>query len=225
MTYKDFRTKQESIYKDFENAKSSIIVGGLKPKISQQTTLSGYLIICRHKSNVSEKASKFSQMVSEIVPSLIYYPKHIHTTVSAIQIAEHTALDEGLLKKLVQIVNNVKSKSRPFEIDYTKWLINSNSIIAEGHCNEDFFNLADTIVKEASKIDIELRYPYMSHITVSRFFEAINENEKLEKLVKLVDETEPLGVSKINKLEIGFVIHKKGEIDLISGGTVDITNI
>jgi hypothetical protein len=222
MTYKEFQDKQESIYKDFEISKSSLTINGLEPKITKNTSLNGYLVICRHESNIAKQANNLSQKVSEIVPSLVYSPQHIHTTVSDYSISESTVLDKTLLEKLAQVVNNVKSKFSTFEISYNRWLINQNSIIAQGYSEEMFFNIADLIINEASKLDIKLRYPYMSHITVSRFFEPIKDQDKLEKLIKFVDETKPLAISHINTLEVGFVSHHEGKIDLISGGTINI---
>lgn len=222
MTYKEFQDKQESIYKDFEVSKSQIIQNGLEPKITQNTSLSGYLIISRHQNGIAEKVSSLSKRVSEIVPSLVYYPEHVHTTVTDYLISESTVFDKNMLERLIQIVHNVQSKFSSFVVDYTNWLINQNSIIAQGYSEETFFNIADLIVNEALEKNIKLRYPYMSHITISRFFEPIKDTNKLEKLITLVDETKPLGISKINRLEVGFVTHQTGKIDLISSGTVNI---
>lgn len=221
MTYEEFLNKQTNIYKDFEAAKTTIIKTGLQPKFTQNTSLSGYLIIYRHSEDIAQKASNFSQKVDTLVPSLIYRPEHIHTTVSDYLISDTTIFDKKILKHLTQLVNNVKSNFSSFEITYTKWLLNQNSIIARGHSDSMFFTKADLIINEAAKMGLALRYPYMSHITVSRFFESTQDITILESLIRLVDETEPLGTSKVNKLEVVFLRHHEGKIDLISGDTTN----
>ena len=219
MTFNEFQDIRDGIYKDFEIAKSNITTDGLDPKIPQATSLHGY-VICRHPSEIAEKASNFSQEVAEIVPSLIFTPQHIHTTINVIP--ENIVFNDTVLEKLVQVIDGVRSKISPFEINFTKWAVNQNSIIAQGYSDKMFFNIADLIVNEARKMSIELKYPRMSHVTITRFLEPTKEQSKLEKLIKLVDKTEPLGISKINTLEVGFVDYREGRFDLIPDRTINI---
>lgn len=220
MTSKDFIQKQNEIYADFKKVQDELVDIGLEPRLPKDTNLSGYLVILRHSKRVLKEASNFSHMISKITDSLVYEPNHIHTTITDYLISESTEFDPFLLKDLNQMVKNLKSSFNPFSIRYFDWLINRDSIIAAGNPDHEFFKIADTIVKTGQDAGIQFRYPYMSHITVSRFFEETKDFKKINNLLNFVRNTEPLGESKIKSLEVGFVKHYDGNIEFVSGDPI-----
>lgn len=205
MDYDDFLKKQNIIYGEIGDYSLRLLKEGIHSKISEKQ-VAGYLIICRHSIKIAQLVHEFSMKINKLIPSTLYIPKKVHTTISTIPV-DHDNKNTDILKKAISSV----AQERPFKITFHKWLVAKDAIIAAGTPDEQFFRIVDMIKRTAAKDGLFLRYPKMAHITTARFKEICTDRVKLKKLLELVNKQKPLGVSRINKIEAAYIKH--GEAD------------
>ena len=197
---KDFLLQQDAIYENFRKAKEEVRKIGLIPNIKP---LCGYLVALRHPYEVVKIVDEFSQRVARVVPSIVYNKDSIHTTISDYGVSPiydpHKSILEGLVDSVYSAVKCFNAPS----IVYNEWLYNTNSVIIAGNPSSSFFELSKKIKKTAERHNIELRFPSMAHITVSRFIERKNINE-LSDFLSLMEETEEIGVSNPNFIDVAY---------------------
>lgn len=194
MLFQDFKHQQTEIYNSIKQSKEIFKLEGSKPTIKNKENI---LIALQYENNFSEKLSKISFEIAEIMHSTKYYPLNIHTTIST-----HT--DLNLLPKLSDIIEKVISQHKyNIQIKFNEVLYNQDSVILAGDSNEDFINIANDIIQEASLNNIELRYPKLSHITLARFAKEITEESVKENLIQLMNSINLLETIKINTITIG----------------------
>jgi 2'-5' RNA ligase len=200
MTFQEFLTKQGEVYDRFRNT-SRVKTLGLEPTIPQSPQ-GGYLIILRHPKEIAERVADFSRRIADSVPAVVYDAETVHTTISDYGIQEGFKPDEGILRKLCQVVARRKIRETPV-ISYTEWLYNQNTAIVAGNPNETFLHLAEEIRSEADKEGINLRPPWGAHITTNRFKEKRTPQE-LGDFFRLMQEAPILGTSRPEFIDVAY---------------------
>lgn len=210
MIFSEFLAKQESIYTEFRNT-SKIELEGIIPKIFENQ--GGYIIAYRHSENIIEGIKEFSEKISRIVPSIIYNEGNIHTTLATFQVSDNFVFDKILLKNIINSVHASVPLIKKVEIEYTEWLMNQDSGIVGGIPNPAFFENIKKVVEYAMKAGIQLKSPWGAHITISRFLESVSKEQTLE-LLNLFKNSKPLGLSKIEYVDVGYSVLTPKEFKL-----------
>ena len=190
-TFEQWQQSQEAVYGKFRQKAKLVETQGVVPWTDQFTA--GHLIAFRFPENISRLLGDISRQVANTVPALVYSPDLVHTTVSDFGIIprRNFSYDEHAIETLEQLSKGVESVFKDLrkpEVDLIGLLYNQNTVIAEGHPNQDFFNAAQLIIEGCKKQGIELRMPWGAHSTVSRTYEKRNP-EQLADFLKLLKGT------------------------------------
>lgn len=207
--FADFQKKQETIYTQIKNSSSEILSSGIHPAIGNKH-VDSYLILYKHSDHIAQAVHEFSLKIAHIVPATIYLPDMVHTTLSIVPV-DYTEKDSISLHKALKSVALRKS----FTVNLSSWLLAQDAVIAAGEANQDFFDTADEIIKQAAKDGLKLQYPKMTHITTARFTQSITDLNTLQELEKCVDEQAPLGLSHIQSIEIAYIRHTQDGFEVL----------
>jgi hypothetical protein len=205
MDFDEFLRKEKEVYDRFRDT-SKLVVAGLDPKIPTQQ--GGYLITYRHPNSITNRLGEFSRQVSEIVPSIIYDRENAHTTISDFQVQDNFSAETTTLNQLADIVYSCLPLSGVVFINYSGWLLNQNTGIAEGYPNQPFVEHASKIVDLSHSNGVQIRPPWGAHITTSRFLQTCSQ-EEVSELIDLFKHTKPLGESKPEFLDVGYFIFSR----------------
>ncbi|OHA66538.1 MAG: hypothetical protein A3E07_00355 [Candidatus Wildermuthbacteria bacterium RIFCSPHIGHO2_12_FULL_45_9] len=93
----------------------------------------------------------------------------------------------------------------PLTVHYPEWLFNSAAVVAAGIPTQSVFDLTQKIIRCAKERGIELRSPWGSHITVSRFTGPMPPSQ-IAMLVNTIETLPPLGQSKLQSIQIGYFL-------------------
>jgi hypothetical protein len=209
MTFKEFQKKQESIYSKFRNT-SQIQQEGIVPGLLNQ---GGYIVLFKHPSHITEKLTEFSEKVDQVIPSITYNAQNAHTTISDYGIEINFTPDIEKLQALSNIICREIPLLKPCSIDYKEWLLNQSTGIAAGYPNEQFYNNVQQIINSAKKQGIELRIPWGAHMVSNRFKEKQSPEETSE-LIKLFQDSNPLGISKPVSIDISYFDFNPEKFDI-----------
>lgn len=203
MSYENFIEKQERIYDKFRDT-SAVEKEGLIPKIPKQQ--GGYLIAFRHPKKITDSLGNFSNIVSRLVPAIVYDEQNAHTSLSDFQVQDNFSPNIDTLKQLTTFFyENRPSSDRKIIINYGEWLFNQNTSIAAGRPNKSFYDLTEKVVNNAEQNGIQLRLPWGAHITTNRFLEKISP-ECVQDFLNLFKTEKPLGLSNPSFLDVGYFI-------------------
>lgn len=213
--FREFLLQQNEIYKDIGSKSRNVLEKGLKPDKNTVQSKSGYIVAFLHDNEISEELAKLSRKISLVVPSISFKKEEIHTTISTnITKYEHIP-DKEIIEILIEAVKSaVSSFQGRVEIQFTKFLMNQNSIILAGDPNESFFNLSRKVVEGINKRGLCFRMPKMAHITVSRFL-GKTDKRNIKNLIDILKKREVIERSMLNKIGVGFYSFDKGDYNLV----------
>lgn len=214
MDFKNFQdwSKNESrIYSEFETSAKNLVNTGLKPKPEIMSGKGdGYLIGLQYSDELSAKVSDLSKKVSEVIDSVVYFPENVHTTLTSI-LEDNFQPNQDMLKKLSEIAEGTLALNLKAEITFNQWLVNQDSIIAQGIPNQDFFELGKYISETSGRM--ELRMPKMAHITTARFAENASV-DKIDQILGLIKTTPTLGKAEPKWLVVGYFYTTEEKFEL-----------
>lgn len=202
MTTDDFKTfleKQDTLYKDFHAAQKELTETGLEPKVKP---VGGYLIFYRHNDDINRRVEEVSEAIAFAVPSILYTENIVHTTISDYDVRKGFEPDDQVLNKLAWTARMTQSHPVP-DFDFAEALANRDSAIIKGYADEFFHMAARHLADEAKKKGLELRMPWGSHITASRFVSG-GTRQGIENLVQVVEEVPSMGTSRPVSLNVGY---------------------
>jgi hypothetical protein len=202
--YLKFLAGQEGIYQKFR----SFHFGAARTEGVKAHTLTGkggYFVVLRHSDPVAQNVGSLSREIdTRHVPSLVYDPYNVHTTIFDYNVVLNFSPDEAILGKMVKGTENALTGARNLpRITYTSWLINSDTVIAAGVPDRRFFELVQQITCNVKAEGIEARAAWGAHITAARFRE-VRSSEQVQGMLKLLDETLPLGESVPIAVDVGY---------------------
>ncbi len=202
MSYEKFLEKQNNIYQDFDNG--SIKENGANPSKIVLDGKKEYIIAFRYSNHINELISKFSGRIGKEIPIVAYNQEDIHTTISCYNPKEKVEFEpeKEIIDKLADIISPIKGFKAP-KINYGSWLNNEDTIIVSGNPSFKFYDLSKKVIEEAENQEIELRMPWGSYITATRFKEKMSPKE-LESFFKLMKEAPKLGEIKPLFVDIGW---------------------
>jgi len=207
--YQKMIERQKEIYGEFEEDIIGVQKNGLRPNMPDYH--GGYSICWRHDDDIIEKVKGVADNVGSYVGSLIYDNKNtVHSTITYIAFGAPDLYEEQKMDLMVRMVENVASVLKKPLIDYTKWLMNYDTVIAAGLADKNFYYSARMIVGACRKLGLDLRMPWGSHITAARFLEKKNGNE-VSDLINYVKQVKPVGKSKMSLLEVCKTEYQKNE--------------
>jgi hypothetical protein len=203
MRFRKFLDNQESLYYEISHEIKDVEKLGLNPRSSLVSGERGVMIALNYENAVLDKISQISITINKIIPSVIYKKNNLHTTVVSSPVNE---ISEGMpdYKNIfIKILDKVFSvKKYNIKVNFNRWLLSRESLILAGLPNRDFFYLANAIIEEAKLFHLELKYPKMTHITLSRFTKAMASDE-IKDLIHYYKSLKPLGLAYAVNLYVG----------------------
>lgn len=198
----DFSNNQESVLEKggFKDT-NSILNKGLAPNIPNNQ--GAYIIAFRHSKKITKEIEHFSRTLAVNFPSIIYDESNIHTTISTYGLTDNFTCDSALISILTESVKDTYKNLETPLVQYTGWLLNQNTGIATGTPNIGFINNISSIIENAKKKGIDLKMPWGSHITVSRFNCTPPTND-ITNLLSYFSNAQPLGLSKLESIDVGY---------------------
>lgn len=210
--FEEFLLKQEEIYKKFMGLSAEVWEKGVKRDsfmADEPMSKAGFLVGLMHPSEITDCVNQFCEKLEKTgVPIVGYTGDAVHTTLSKYDVKiigpdDKNLLDSNISNKLCEAAHSC-GKEGGIEIDYSNWLYNPTTIIAEGHPNGAFLQYAKQLKESASQMDIELGLPWGAHMTTARFLEDIDP-EQIGELIRLMEEAPRLdGVSRPTHLKVGY---------------------
>ena len=201
-SFKGFLEMQECVYRKFRDT-TAIERDGLSPKIPKQQ--GGYLIAFRHPNKITDSLGEFSYRASKVVPAITYDRDNAHKTISDFLVQDDFSPDTNTLEKLAEVVHANKPLSKEIVFDYDGWALNQNTGIATGIPTPPVYDTLKSIIDYAHQRDIQLRLPWGSHITVSRFLEE-GTPEEVRELLNVFNTEKPLGKSRPESVDVGHFV-------------------
>src|SRR3989344_1055391 len=215
-----FLQQQEKIYRTkFKDMAGKIKSEGLLPSPYAQER-DGYLLVLEHDQHFREQCAYFSQRIGKIVPSVVYSPEAIHTTILTYGMQMRPAAQQSSDEKIIEMFTNSfqsrKNNLPSVSIPYGSLLYNQDSVIVQGIAGEDFVELANALtgsfeatIKFGSETIRNASYtvPWSGHVTVARLAEKVP-GEKLNEFLALLEEIPLLGVSTPAQVSIGYITVK-----------------
>ncbi|GEM_PF-6797584 len=218
-----FLEQQEKIYQTkFKDVTGKVKSEGLLPSAYAQER-DGYLVVLEHDQNFREQCADFSQRISKVVPSVVYSPQAIHTTILTYGIQMRPAIEQSNDEKVIEMIANAfqSGKNNAVSIKYGSLLYNQDTIIVQGTAGKDFVELANTLtgaLESTLKLGSEnirnttYSIPWSGHVTLARIREKVPA-EQLHEFLALMEETPLLGISTPAQVSIGYITVKGRAVD------------
>ena len=203
MTFNEWIQRQHAIYNDFEQQRAWVLNNGSLPGAVLATGEGGYIVALRHSLEISQSIADLANKINHIIPSIIYDNSNVHTTLISFGQDSNFAPKSEILTILLEAIKLASVKGFKPTIDFDKWLINREAVIAAGRPNDDFYNLFMDLSGTISRLGLEVGLPKMSHITVARFREAVDPGT-LRQVDELLHTTPPPHVSTNMKVVSGY---------------------
>ena len=158
-----------------------------------------YLVALLHKEHITNPLSELSQRIASTTPALLYHHGNFHTT-SLNKGQAHFEADEEILEKLADAARKVTGRARKVTLSYDEIIFSQESVIVTG-TSIGFVELANDLLEILE--GIEMKPPWNSHITISRFTEETRPSQ-LEGLFELMEKEKFSAVSKPVELGVGY---------------------
>lgn len=192
MEFTEFSAKQRNIYDRFNQAMAGLKETGMQPDTVITERKGGYFINFALPSSIGDAVELFAAEVKKEVPDMVVYAKEmLHTTLSDFMVSPgfvpHESLDYNTVSgKLAQAaLAAYKLLNLRSECFYEEgFVFNGTTGILKGQPTGSFLLYAETIVKEASKLGVDLRLPWGAHVTFARASEVVSPSDsvRLEEL-------------------------------------------
>ncbi len=200
MSFEEFLKKQEGVYSLFKD-QSQLLSEGLQPNL--KSSEGGYAIAFRHGKEFTNLAEEISKKICNLAPSIKYDSLNMHTTISVFGVEEDFIPDNKVLEKLSELVDKISFSDYNVQIDYKDILMNQDSVILEGHSNEDFYSLSEQINECVAKAGIDLSFPWGAHVTINRFLEKVP-LDRVEEVMKVIENSEISFRSKPVSVDVAY---------------------
>jgi hypothetical protein len=168
-SFEHWNQNMEQVYSKFRKLSQKVPEQGFENVIPENT--SGYYLLFRLPEPTRSDLSHLSERISQIAPAIVYTSAMLHLTVSdfGIKPSSEFQYDSDLLGNVEGIVKTkIKERDSP-KIKLEGILYNPNTVIIEGHSDSNFYELTMKIIERCKEEGINLREPWGSHVTVSRF--------------------------------------------------------
>jgi hypothetical protein len=178
--YQEFLETQKQRYDSWFSG-NALREGGSKPSKIVLNPIGEYIIALKHPSHINEKIARFVERINEEIPSVKYSEHDLHTSITTygqtpVKSISDFQPDKKLLEKLVASTSGVKDLSGP-SIIYEGWGFNADTVIVKGVPSYHFLDISQKVVEKGKKQGLELRMPWGSHITATRFSEELSPEE------------------------------------------------
>lgn len=194
----------KEIYNKFRMLSKDAQEKGAVSTIPEDT--SGYYLLFRIPEPTRYELAKMSTDISKTSPTIQYFSKMLHLTVSDFGIVakKDFVFSKSLLDKVSNVIGKEIKKNRAPRIHLGGYLYNQNTVVVEGQpIGNDFYNLSKGIVGKLQDIESPLRFPWGSHITISRFYKP-EKPENLKGFFELIESASSINDEiSLNELELG----------------------
>ena len=220
-----FLQQQEKIYRTkFKDVIGKVQTECLLPSSYAQER-DGYLVVLEHDQHFREQCADFSQRIGKVVPSVVYSPEAIHTTILTYGMQMRPAAEQSCDTEVIDMFSSsfqtVKNNLPSVSIPYGKNLYNQDSMVVQGTAGKDFVELANTLmgafessIKFGSETIRNTSYsiPWSGHVTLARLAKKVPA-EELNDFLWLMEKTPSLGISTPANVAIGYITVKGRKVD------------
>ena len=204
-----FLKEQDRIYGIIREKETKIMESGLVTDegwLKERGTVSLALV---HSRGAADRATYMSYRTREMLPSIIYRPEHIHTTLCTNGFHQPFKFN-GFHQNWVNIFRDAarivveKRAWNPY-VRYNEWIYGDSSAIAPGQPNDEALDLLREIeftLARAGAQDFKLAWGF--GITFTRFKTPIRGVEAWPKIDNLKKEVEPILESRPVGIAVGY---------------------
>jgi len=200
-----YRDKQASIYNAFRQHMEQ---DAPTSQCGVNDMDSGYLVVLKYDTEVTDALGKLSSSVNLTLPSLEYGGHNLHTTLLTGPKIDTDAPDSDNQEQWHNLRHWFDQQGRAIadmylddvRIHFSDYLYNNNSLIAASEANDAFWQMAETLMTAANLMGQPLKMPWGSHATLARFLADGKALKKLETLIKCapaLQEATPIDVQLV----------------------------
>lgn len=205
----EFTVRQTRIYNEIEE--NALNLDRLKK--AEFRNNGGYIIALRHSDNAIEIIKELNEKISEIIPIMKYDEFNIHTTMASFGECPEFKPVEQVLDTISDILLSASAGYEKMKIYYYNLLLDYSALILAGKFNGAFYKNCKNIISALQSENMEIKFPWGTHITVCRFLED-GDNKKVQQLKNVLGNYETEIYSEPQAIDIGYYTNDGKKFEL-----------
>lgn len=215
-TYVGFIEKQDAIYNKFRAISANLGVTQGVERDPGTDPQGAFLVAWRYPESTTSLVEEFSLQAADLVAAVTYGTRNAHSTVSDHGLQPTLVINPAhvehaeVLDTLTNAVRNALNVSgkeviNGCGVEFRDMPTNGKTIIAAGVPSESVWQINKQVQAESTKLGIDLKGTWGSHMTMNRFLEDKSaDSPAVSQLFRLITEAPAIGPSVPTAIDVGY---------------------